>query len=256
MKLSSATPVIVSGGASGLGEAVVRRMRRAECPVAILDRDAQRGARVAEDTGALFVETDVTDAASTRAAIAAAREAQGTARLAVTCAGIAPGAKTVGKGLAHDPDLFARALSVNLLGVFHVASIAAEAMVAADPMPGADGERGVIVNTASVAAYEGQVGQIAYAASKGGVAAMTLPMARDLARDGIRVMAIAPGLFKTPMLEALPQDVQDSLGTTIPFPPRLGNPEEFAMLVQHIARNGMMNGEVVRLDGAIRMAAR
>ena len=255
MHLSATTPVIVSGGASGLGEAVMRRMRKAGCPVAILDIDAERGARVAAECGALFVATDVTDAASVRASIAEAREAHGTARLAVTCAGIAPGAKTVGRGVAHDPALFAKALSINLLGVFHVASIAAEGMVAADAMD-ADGERGVIVNTASVAAYEGQMGQIAYAASKGGVAAMTLPMARDLAKDGVRVMCIAPGLFRTPLLEGLPQEVQDSLGKTVPFPPRLGDPGEFAMLVQHIARNGMLNGEVVRLDGALRMAAR
>ena len=254
MHLSATTPVIVSGGASGLGEAVMRRMRKAGCPVAILDIDAERGARVAAECGALFVATDVTDAASVRASIAEAREAHGTARLAVTCAGIAPGAKTVGRGVAHDPALFAKALSINLLGVFHVASIAAEAMVAADAMEG--GERGVLINTASVAAYEGQMGQIAYAASKGGVAAMTLPMARDLAKDGVRVMCIAPGLFRTPLLEGLPQEVQDSLGKTVPFPPRLGDPGEFSMLVQHIARNGMLNGEVVRLDGALRMAAR
>ena len=254
MHLSSDTPVLVSGGASGLGEAVVRRMRKADCPVAILDLDAERGARVAGETGALFLSTDVTDAAGVRASIAEARAAHGTARLAVTCAGIAPAAKTVGKGAAHDPTLFAKTISINLMGAFHVASIAAEAMVAADPME--DGERGVLVNTASVAAYEGQIGQIAYAASKGAVAAMTLPMARDLARDGVRVVAIAPGLFKTPMLEGLPQDVQDSLGKTVPFTSRLGDPGEFAMLVQHIARNAMLNGEVIRLDGAIRMAAR
>ncbi len=254
MHLSDTTPVLVSGGASGLGEAVVRRMRKAGCPVAILDLDEARGAAVAEATGALFRRCDVTDAANVRDAIAGARATHGTARLAVTCAGIAPGAKTVGKGVAHDPDLFARAISINLLGVFHVASIAAEAMVAADEMEG--GERGVIVNTASVAAFEGQIGQVAYAASKGAVAAMTLPMARDLARDGVRVVSIAPGLFKTPLLEGLPQEVQDSLGQTVPFPSRLGDPAEFAMLVQHIARNAMLNGEVIRLDGAIRMAAR
>lgn len=259
MQLSPSTPVVVSGGASGLGEAVVRRMRKADCPVAILDIDAARGARLAEETGALFTPCDVTDADSVRAAIAAARAAQGVARLAVTCAGIAPGAKTVGKGVAHDPALFARAISINLLGVFHVASIAAEGMVGAEPMAGgphAERERGVIINTASVAAYEGQIGQSAYAASKGGVAAMTLPMARDLARDGVRVMGIAPGLFRTPLLEGLPQEVQASLGKTVPFPSRLGDPDEFAMLVQHIARNAMLNGEVIRLDGAIRMAAR
>ncbi len=259
MKLSADTPVLVSGGASGLGEAVVRRMRKAGCPAALLDRDAERGAKVAGETGALFLEADVTDAGSVRAAIEAARETHGTARLAVTCAGIAPGAKTVGKGIAHDPALFAKTIAINLTGAFHVASIAAEGMVAAEPVAGGvhgDSERGVIVNTASVAAYEGQIGQIAYAASKGGVAAMTLPMARDLSRDGVRVVAIAPGLFRTPMLEDLPQEVQDSLGGSVPFPSRLGDPDEFAMLVQHIARNAMLNGEVIRLDGAIRMAAR
>jgi len=255
MHLSASTPVLVSGGASGLGEAVVRRMRKVECPAAILDIDEARGDALARETGALFVRCDVTDAASVRAAVESARSAHGVARLAVACAGIAPAAKTVGKGAAHDPALFAKTVSINLLGVFHLASIAAEAMVGAEPMTD-DGERGIIINTASVAAYEGQVGQIAYAASKGAVAAMTLPMARDLARDGVRVMAIAPGLFRTPMMEGLPQDVQDSLGKTVPFPARLGDPGEFAMLVQHIARNGMMNGEVVRLDGAIRMAAR
>ncbi len=254
MHLDASTPALVSGGASGLGEATVRRLRKAGCPVAILDVDMERGERVAGDCGALFIATDVTDAGSVRTAVEAARAAHGVARLAVTCAGIAPGAKTVGKGVAHDPALFAKAMAINLMGAFHVASIAAEGMVGAEPMGG--GERGVLVNTASVAAYEGQVGQVAYAASKGAVAAMTLPMARDLARDGVRVMGIAPGLFLTPMLEGLPQEVQDSLGKTVPFPPRLGNPDEFAMLVQHIARNQMMNGEVVRLDGAIRMAAR
>jgi NAD(P)-dependent dehydrogenase (short-subunit alcohol dehydrogenase family) len=251
MHLSASTPVAVSGGASGLGEAVVRRMRKAGCPVAILDVDAERGERVAGECGALFVTCDVTDAASVRAAIEQARGEHGVARLAVTCAGIAPGAKTVGKGVAHDPALFAKTISINLLGAFHVASIAAEGMIGAEPMDG--DERGVVINTASVAAYEGQIGQVAYASSKGAVAAMTLPMARDLARDGVRVMGIAPGLFLTPMLEGLPQEVQDSLGKTVPFPARLGNPDEFAMLVQHIARNAMLNGEVVRLDGAIRM---
>ncbi len=254
MHLDASTPALVSGGASGLGEASVRRLRKAECPVAILDLDAERGERVAGECGALFLHTDVTDAASVRAAVEAARAAHGVARLAVSCAGIAPAAKTVGKGVAHDPAIFAKTIAINLTGVFHVASIAAEGMVGADPMEG--GERGVIINTASIAAYEGQIGQIAYAASKGAVASMTLPMARDLARDGVRVMGIAPGLFLTPLLEGMPQDVQDALGAAVPFPSRLGDPDEFAMLVQHIARNQMMNGEVVRLDGAIRLAAR
>ena len=253
MQLSPTTPALVSGGASGLGEATVRALRAAGCPVAFLDMDAARGETVARESGALFLSCDVTDAGAVRDAVARAREAQGTARLAVACAGIAPGAKTVGRDGAHDPGVFAKTLAVNLTGTFHLASIAAEAMAAAEPL---EGERGVIVMTASIAAFEGQIGQLAYAASKGGVAAMVLPMARDLSRDGIRAMGIAPGLFLTPMLEGLPQEVRDSLGGTVPFPSRLGTPAEFAALVRHIAENPMLNGEVIRLDGALRMAPR
>lgn len=254
MHLSAQTPVVISGGASGLGEAVARRMRKAGCPVALLDLDADRGARVASETGALYIRTDVTDPDSVTAALDQAAAANGPARLSVACAGIAPGAKTVGREGAHDAALFAKAIAINLTGVFNLASQAAAAMVGLDPLDG--GERGVIINTASIAAYEGQIGQVAYAASKGGVAAMTLPMARDLARDGVRVMCIAPGLFKTPMMEGLPQDVQDALGGSVPCPSRLGDPSEFAMLVQHIARNPMLNGEVIRLDGALRLPPR
>lgn len=254
MQLSSATPALVSGGASGLGEATVRALREAGCPVAFLDMDAMRGAQVASQTGAQFIACDVTDAAAVREAVAEAQAAQGVARIIIACAGIAPGAKTVGRDGAHDAGIFAKTLAVNLTGTFHLASIAAAAMAEADPL--SSGERGVIVMTASIAAYEGQIGQLAYAASKGGVASMVLPMARDLAKIGIRAMGIAPGLFLTPMLEGLPQEVQDSLGGTVPFPARLGDPAEFAALVRHIAENPMLNGEVIRLDGALRMAPR
>ncbi len=254
MHLSAQTPVVISGGASGLGEAVARRMRKADCPVALLDLDTERGTRVAAETGALFIRTDVTDPDSITAALDQAAAKNGPARLSVACAGIAPGAKTVGREGAHDAALFAKTIAINLTGVFNLTSQAAAAMVALEPLD--TGERGVIINTASIAAFEGQIGQLAYAASKGGVAAMTLPMARDLARDGVRVMCIAPGLFKTPMMEGLPQDVQDSLGGSVPCPSRLGDPGEFAMLVQHIARNPMLNGEVIRLDGALRLPPR
>jgi len=239
MLLGAETPAIITGGASGLGEATARMLADAGCPVAILDMDAKRGERVAEETGGVFVQTDVADPAIVAASLTAARNRQGQERLCICCAGIAPGAKTVGKEGAHDAALFAKTIQINLLGVFNVASQSAAGMATADPI--ATGERGVIVNTSSIAAYEGQVGQLAYAASKGGVASMTLPMARDLSRNNIRVMAIAPGLFLTPM-------------KTVPYPDRLGNPTEFAALVRHIAENPMLNGEVIRLDGALRMA--
>lgn len=252
MKLGADTPAIVTGGASGLGEATARMLATHHCPVAILDMDAERGERIAREIGGVFVLTDVADPAIVEAALTAARERQGQERLCICCAGIAPGAKTVGKEGAHDAALFAKAIQINLLGVFNVASQSAAGMTTAEPLP--TGERGVIVNTASIAAYEGQIGQVAYAASKGGVASMTLPMARDLSRNNIRVMGIAPGLFLTPMLQGLPQEVQDSLGKTVPYPDRLGDPAEFAALVQAIAENPMLNGEVIRLDGALRMA--
>jgi NAD(P)-dependent dehydrogenase (short-subunit alcohol dehydrogenase family) len=187
--------------------------------------------------------------------VAAGFAALGAVHVMVNCAGVAPAAKTVSRGAAHDADLFAKVVGINLIGSFNCASQAAEIMSKQEPLT-SDGERGVIINTASVAAFEGQVGQVAYGASKGGVAAMTLPMARDLADKGIRVCAIAPGLFLTPMLEGLPQEVQDSLGGQVPFPSRLGKPSEFADLVAHIAENPMLNGEVIRLDGAIRMSPR
>jgi NAD(P)-dependent dehydrogenase (short-subunit alcohol dehydrogenase family) len=246
---------VISGSASGLGEATARSLAARGMVPAIFDLNAEAGGAVAEATGGRFYAVDVTDASSVAGAVAQVAEDLGTIRVAVSCAGIAPAAKTVSRGEPHDPGLFAKTIAVNLIGTFNLASQAAARMVAADPVD-ADGTRGVIVNTASVAAYEGQVGQIAYAASKGGVAGLTLPMARDLADKGVRVAAIAPGLFLTPMLKGLPQEVQDSLGAQVPFPSRLGDPAEFAALVGHIIDNPMLNGSVLRLDGAIRLAPR
>jgi NAD(P)-dependent dehydrogenase (short-subunit alcohol dehydrogenase family) len=246
----------VTGGASGLGAATARALAARGARVAILDRDTRRGAEVATEIGGTFCEADVADAGSVADALGRAAALHGPARIAVSCAGIGPAARTVDReGRPHDPELFARAIGVNLIGTFNVASQAAAAMASLDPVT-ADGERGVIVNTASVAAIEGQIGQVAYAASKGGVAAMTLPMARDLAKSGVRVMAVAPGLFLTPMLEGLPAEAQASLGAQVPFPARLGDPAEFAAMVLHIIENAMLNGTLIRLDGAIRMAPR
>lgn len=244
----------ITGGAGGLGAATARHVAAAGGTVVILDLD-ERGAALADALGGRFVRLDVTDAAACAAALETAAASGGRLDLMVNCAGVAPGARTVGRDGPHDPELFARTVAINLAGTFNCASAAAAIMAAQDGR-GPDGERGVIVNTASVAAYEGQIGQVAYAASKGGVAAMTLPMARDLAKLGIRVVAVAPGLFLTPMLEGLPQEVQDSLGAQVPYPPRLGDPAEFAALVGHVAANPMLNGEVIRLDGAIRMGPR
>lgn len=243
----------ITGGAGGLGAAVARHVAGAGGSVAILDLD-EAGADLADRLDGRFIKLDVTDAVACAAALGAVADG-GRLDLMVNCAGIAPAAKTVGKQGAHDPALFAKVIAINLTGTFNCASAAAAIMASQDGR-GPDGERGVIVNTASVAAYEGQVGQTAYAASKGGVAGLTLPMARDLAGLGIRVVAVAPGLFLTPMLEGLPQDVQDSLGAQVPYPSRLGDPAEFAALVAHIAQNRMLNGSVIRLDGAIRMAPR
>ena len=246
---------IVTGGASGLGAATAERLATDGMRVAMLDLDEARGAASAERVGALFVPVDVADPQSVAEAIARAEEAHGTARVLVNCAGIGPAARTVSRGVPHDAALFERVLRVNLMGSFLCAAEVAARMAAADPVD-EDGARGVIISTASVAAYEGQVGQVAYAASKGGIVSMTLPMARDLADKGIRVCAIAPGLFLTPLLEGLPEEVRGSLGAQVPFPARLGDPAEFAALVAHVAGNRMLNGEVIRLDGAIRMAPR
>lgn len=254
MRIGADTVAVVTGGASGLGAAVARALAERGASVALFDLNAAAGEAGAAALGAAFAQVDVSDAESVAAGFDAIAHL-GAPRLLVNCAGIAPAAKTVSRGAPHDPAIFAKTIGVNLIGSFNCASQAAARMAAADPVTG-DGERGVIVNTASVAAYDGQVGQVAYAASKGGIVGMTLPMARDLADKGIRVCTIAPGLFLTPLLEGLPAEVQTSLGAQVPFPSRLGDPAEYAALALHIAENPMLNGEVIRLDGAIRMAPR
>ena len=245
---------IVTGGASGLGAATARMIASNGGRIVIADLDEDRGRALAGDLGAVakFVRTDVTDEASGKAAVAEGLDAFGGVHGLVNCAGIVHGEKVVGKEGVHALASFARAVNINLVGTFNLIRLAADAM--AKNTPNAGGERGVIVNTASVAAFDGQIGQAAYSASKAGVVGMTLPIARELARFGIRVMAIAPGIFETPMLASLAPDVQEALGRMVPFPARLGSPEEFASLVREIVGNPMLNGEVIRLDGAIRMA--
>ncbi|MGI3211451.1 SDR family NAD(P)-dependent oxidoreductase [Roseovarius tibetensis] len=245
------TAAIITGGASGLGEAAARHFRACGAQVTLLDRDTARGEDVASEIDATFVETDVTDEASVAAAITGAKAAMGRITVAINCAGIAPGAKTLGRDGPHDLGLFRQAIDINLVGTFNVARLAAAEMAGNTPDP--DGARGVIVNTASIAAFEGQKGQAAYAASKGGIVGLSLPMARDLTREGIRVMAIAPGIFATPMMRGLPQEVQDSLAAEVTFPKRLGHPEEYARLARFVVECGYLNGEVIRLDGALRM---
>jgi NAD(P)-dependent dehydrogenase (short-subunit alcohol dehydrogenase family) len=247
--------VLVTGGGSGLGAATARMVVEQGGSVVVADVDTERGERVAAELGerARFVPTDVTDEASVGAAMAAALELGGP-HVAVSCAGIAPAERVLGRDGPHSLARFVAAIQVNLVGTFNVTRLAAQAMAANEP--GEDGERGVIVNTASVAAFDGQIGQAAYSASKAGVAGMTLPVARELARHGIRVLAIAPGIFDTPMLAAMSDQVRASLGAQVPFPSRLGHPTEYAALVRHIVENRMLNGETIRLDGAIRMAPR
>ncbi|MEL6564766.1 MAG: SDR family NAD(P)-dependent oxidoreductase [Pseudomonadota bacterium] len=246
---------IVTGGASGLGAETAARLAQAGLRVTLFDLNDDLGTAHAEAIGGAYAKVDVSDAASVSAGVAAAVAAHGAPRVLVNCAGIAGAAKTVSRGAPHEAALYEKTIAINLIGTFHCATQVAAQMVGADPIA-PDGARGVIVNTASVAAFDGQVGQLAYAASKAGVAGMTLPMARDLSDKGVRVCAIAPGLFLTPMLEGLPEDVQASLGAQVPFPSRLGNPAEFAEMALHITQNPMLNGEVIRLDGAIRMAPR
>ncbi len=244
---------LVAGGASGLGAATARELNAAGANVTIADLNEERGSALADEIGAAFVKTDVTDPAQVEAAVAQAAGEEGL-RVSVCCAGIGWAEKTAGRRGAHSYDPFETVIRVNLIGTFNVLRLASAAMLANEP--DADGERGVCVNTASIAAYDGQVGQIAYSASKGGIVGMTLPAARDLAGVGIRVCAIAPGLFDTPLLAGLPEDARASLGASVPFPARLGRPEEYAALARHIVENPMLNGEVIRLDGALRMAPR
>ncbi len=255
MILNENIAAVVTGAASGLGAGTVAMLRAKGVKVAALDMNEEVGKRLAAESGARFFKVDVTDHQSVKEALALARAEHGPERLVVNCAGIAPAAKTVSRGEPHDPSLFQRVIDINLVGSFNVTSLAAAAMINAEPM-GDDQERGLIINTASVAAYEGQIGQLAYSASKGGIVGMTLPLARDLAKSGVRAMAIAPGIFGTPMLAAMPQEVQDSLAASVPYPSRLGTPEDYAALVCHMAENTMLNGSVIRLDGAIRMSPR
>ncbi|WP_105984961.1 MULTISPECIES: 3-hydroxyacyl-CoA dehydrogenase [unclassified Brucella] len=247
---------LITGAGSGLGAAVSKMAVEAGAKVVLLDVNAEADEAGAKALGASarFQRTDVASDTDGKAAIAAAIEAFGRIDVLVNCAGVAPGEKVLGREGAHKLETFTRTISINLIGTFNMLRLAAEAM--AKNEPGQGGERGVIINTASVAAFDGQIGQAAYSASKGGVAAMTLPVARELARHGIRVMTIAPGIFKTPMMAGMPQEVQDALGASVPFPPRLGEPAEYAALVRHIVENQMLNGEVIRLDGALRMAAK
>ena len=245
--------VIVTGGASGLGAATARLLAEQGARVAVHDINAAAADRVAAEIGGIAAGCDVADAAAVEAAVAAATQAHGTARILVNCAGIAPARRTVSRDGAMPLDEFKRVIEVNVVGSFNYIRVVAAAIVGLDPVT-ASGERGVLINTASVAAYDGQIGQAAYSASKGGIVGMTLPIARDLSGFGIRVMTIAPGLMETPMLTAMPAAVQRQLAAQVPFPKRLGRPEEYARLVVHIITNEMLNGETIRLDGAIRMA--
>ena len=251
---------VVTGAASGLGEATARALAARGAKVAIFDRDESKGEAIAADIGGVFCKTDVTSDEAVDAAFAKAREAHGQERVLVNCAGVANAVKTVGRDKAtgaikpYPLHQFELAIQINLIGTFRCIAKSAAGMLTLEP--GEDGERGAIVNTASVAAEDGQIGQAAYSASKGGVLAMTLPIARDLMNEGIRVNTILPGIFETPMLLGMPQEVQDALGKMVPFPSRLGKPAEYARLAQHIVENTMLNGETIRLDGAIRMAPR
>jgi NAD(P)-dependent dehydrogenase (short-subunit alcohol dehydrogenase family) len=245
---------IVTGGASGLGATTARALAAAGAKVAVVDVNAKAAAEVAIDIKGIAIACDVADSAAAEAAVKKAAAGHGPARILVNCAGIGPAKRIVGRDGPMPLADFERVIRVNLFGTFNMMRLVAAAMQSADLLP--NGERGVIVSTASVAAFEGQIGQAAYASSKGGVASLTLPAAREFAQAGIRVLAIAPGIFGTPMLRALPQEAQDSLGASVPFPKRLGSPSEFSALVLHCIHNGYLNGEVIRLDGALRMAPR
>jgi NAD(P)-dependent dehydrogenase (short-subunit alcohol dehydrogenase family) len=245
---------LVVGGASGLGEATVRRLHQQGAAVTIADVNAEKAEALAAELGIAFVACDVREEDQVQAAVEDAARAEGGLRICVCCAGTGYAQKVTGSKGPHPLEPFAVILAINLIGTFNVLRFASTAMLGNEPL--ADGERGVCVNTASIAAYDGQVGQVAYSASKGGVVGMTLPAARDLASSGIRVVTIAPGLFDTPLLAMLPPEARESLGKSIPWPPRLGLPAEYAQLAAHIVENRMLNGEVIRLDGALRMAPR
>jgi len=245
---------IVTGGASGLGGATASALAAAGAKVAIFDVQDELGSAKAKELGGLYVKTNVADGPNVEASVKTVVEKLGVPRVVVNCAGIGRSGRTISKSGPHDLAMFSQVIQVNLIGTFNVIRVAAYALSQAQPMD--DGERGVIVNTASVAAFDGQIGQAAYSASKGGVVGMTLPIARDLSSLGIRVCTIAPGLFLTPMMMSLPEEAQKSLGAQVPFPPRLGDPKEYAQLAMSIVENHMLNGETIRLDGAIRMAPR
>ena len=245
---------IVTGGASGLGAATARALAAAGAKVTVFDINEAGAASVARDIGGVGIGCDVASADGAKAGIEKAKAAHGAARILVNCAGVGPAKRIVGRDGPQPLEDFERVIRINLIGTFNMMRLVAADMQTVEPF--ADGERGVIVSTASIAAFEGQIGQAAYASSKGGVAALTIPAARELAQFGIRVLAIAPGIFATPMLTALPQETQDSLGASVPFPKRLGRPSEYAALVLHCIHNGYLNGEVIRLDGALRMAPR
>jgi NAD(P)-dependent dehydrogenase (short-subunit alcohol dehydrogenase family) len=242
---------LVAGGASGLGAATARALAEAGASVVIADLNAEKGEALAAEIGAVFLAADVTDAEAVGAAVERAAGANGGLRVSVCCAGVGWAERVAHKGGPHNLEYFSNVVKVNLIGSFNVLRLAAAAM--SENEPDAEGERGLCVNTASIAAYDGQIGQVAYAASKGGIVGMTLPAARDMASRGVRVMTIAPGLFDTPLLAALPEEARESLGAGIPFPSRLGSPEEYARLVMEIVANPMLNGETIRLDGALRM---
>ncbi|HWH93457.1 MAG TPA: SDR family NAD(P)-dependent oxidoreductase [Baekduia sp.] len=250
----SGSGALVVGGASGLGEATARRLSELGAALTIADVNTERGEPLAEELGARFAQVDVREEDQVQAAVDAAAEADGGLRIAVTCAGTGWAQKVANSKGPHPLQPFETIIAINLIGTFSVLRLAAAAMIG--NAPNAEGERGVLITTASVAAFEGQIGQVAYSASKGGVVGMTLPVARDLSEYGIRVNTIAPGLFDTPLLAALPEQARESLGRTIPFPPRLGRPSEYALLAEQIVINPMLNGETIRLDGAIRMAPR
>ncbi|WP_417519278.1 3-hydroxyacyl-CoA dehydrogenase [Minwuia sp.] len=253
MKLNGAAAV-VTGGASGLGGATARELASAGAKVAVFDLNEDLGNKMAEEIGGIFVKCNVADEDSAVAAFESAKEAHGPCRVLINCAGIGTANKTTSKGEPHPLDAFKRVIDVNLIGTFNCIRLGATQMAGTDPDE--NGDRGVIVNTASVAAFDGQIGQAAYSASKGGIVGMTLPIARDLMNDGIRVCTIAPGLFMTPLLAGLPDNVKDALAASVPFPKRLGDPSEYAHMARVIVENQMLNGETIRLDGAIRMAPR